>query len=386
MGVKELSMNLISKPNELETRNLNPLTVPTWRWLKVNSLALKNFKVPEILRYQKKFIKDGDFENITIMKMDHTDDVVGNLNYLISSREDYGVDDGLVALGEKSYNSGVFVHVLKGIKSQNPIRLEYVLDDRNPAVIDNNIITAEENSEVTVIMDYSSADSDEAFHNGVTRVYARRGSKVNIIKIQRMNDNSRHFDSNAAYIGYGARVNWIEVILGGKESITNTISNLEETESEANLGSIYFGDGSRTIDLSYLMNHKGRRTVSNIETKGALKDMAKKVFKGTIDFKLGASKSKGSEEEYALLLDKDVKASSVPLLLCSEDDVEGQHAASAGQIDNEKLFYIMSRGFNEKEAKKLIVEAYFAPIIDKIPCEDLRDIIRNEIQRRLVHA
>jgi Fe-S cluster assembly scaffold protein SufB len=150
------------------------------------------------------------------------------------------------------------------------------------------------------------------------------------------------------------------------------------------LSSIYFGDGNRIIDLNYLINHIGRRTISNIETKGALKDRAKKVFRGTIDFKLGASRSKGIEEEYALLLDKEVKASSVPLLLCSEDDVEGQHAASAGQIDNEKLFYIMSRGISEKEAKKFIVEASFAPVIDKVPCEDLRDVIRDEIQRRLV--
>jgi Fe-S cluster assembly scaffold protein SufB len=199
-----------------------------------------------------------------------------------------------------------------------------------------------------------------------------------------MNDNSHHFDSNAAYVGQCAEVNWVEVNIGGKESITNILNNLEETESKSNLSSIYFGDGDRVIDLNYLMNHAGRRTISNIETKGALKDRAKKVFRGTIDFKLGASRSKGSEEEYALLLDKEVKASSVPLLLCSEDNVEGQHAASAGQIDNEKLFYIMSRGFSEKEAKKLIVEASFAPIVDKVPCEDLRDVIRDEIQRRLV--
>lgn len=111
-----------------------------------------------------------------------------------------------------------------------------------------------------------------------------------------------------------------------------------------------------------------------------------KIFKGTLDFKKGASRSKGIEEEYAILLDKTVKADAIPLLLCEEDDVEGQHAASAGQIDSDKLFYLMSRGLDEKEAKKLIVEASFTPIIDKIPMEYLKEEITKEIHRRIVNA
>jgi FeS assembly protein SufD len=377
--------NLILKPNEIEIRNLNALPVPTWRWLNVNSFKLKDLKTPEIPKFNKEFLMSS-FDGITINKMDSSTKVHDNIKYYINNKEAYGVEEGLTILGEKHYNSGVFIHVPRGFKAAGPVRLEYLLDFENPVVVDNNIITAEENSEITVVIDYSTSGGIEAFHNGITKVYARAGAVVNIVKVQRLSDISFHFDASVAFTGQGARVNWVEVNLGAKASVTNITSNLDEDGSESSISSIYFGDGERSIDIKYLINHRGRRSISSIETKGALKDKSRKVFKGTIDFKNGAGRSKGSEEEFALLLDRTVKASSVPLLLCSEDDVDGQHAASAGQIDDEKLFYIMSRGFSEKEAKKLVVEASFSPVIDKIPCEDLRGKIRDDVKRRLLDA
>jgi Fe-S cluster assembly scaffold protein SufB len=115
-------------------------------------------------------------------------------------------------------------------------------------------------------------------------------------------------------------------------------------------------------------------------------DESKKVFRGNLDFKTGAKRSKGIEEEYVILLDPNVKSDSLPALMCDEDDVQGEHAASAGQIDKNKLFYLMTRGLSEREAKKLIVEAQFKPIIDNIPIENLRNIINSEISRRLTNA
>ncbi|MNV83713.1 FeS cluster assembly protein SufD [compost metagenome] len=125
------------------------------------------------------------------------------------------------------------------------------------------------------------------------------------------------------------------------------------------------------------------RTKSDIETRGVLKDTSKKIFRGTLDFKKGATRSNGAEGEHVILLSPSVKSDSIPLLLCGEDDVTGAHAASVGKIDENKLFYLMSRGFNEKEAKKLIIEGSFSDIIDEIPLIELREEILDNIQRRL---
>lgn len=361
----------------------NSLPVKTYKWMRVNHIKIdenidKNYKP-----YNKKFLREVNNESI----------IIGNINNIISLNQytskfddqklEYGVSRKMVELAENSCNAGIFAYIPKGVIVEEPIRIEYELDDNNDVLIDNNIIVASKNSNVTIVVDYSTDKDVEGFHNGAMKVYADEGANVTIVKVQRMNDKSYHFDSNLAITEYGANIKYIQVEFGSKKTVTNYISNLKD-ESESNIDSIYIGDKEREIDLSYYMNHIGRRSISNIETRGALKDKAKKVFKGTIDFKLGSSKSKGSEEESVILFDNDVKSDAVPLLLCTEDDVNGQHAASAGKVDIEKLFYMMSRGFSREEAMKIIVEASFNPIIDKIPLTDLKTIIKEEIHQILV--
>lgn len=127
--------------------------------------------------------------------------------------------------------------------------------------------------------------------------------------------------------------------------------------------------------MNYVVTHRGIRSKSQITTRGALKGEANKIFRGTIDFKRGASKSKGAEDEYCMILSPKAKAKAMPLLLCDEDDVSGEHAAASGKIDENKLFYLMSRGLDYNDARRVIIEGAFNPIIDKV--ED--EATRNEI-------
>jgi FeS assembly protein SufD len=366
---------------------LNTLPVITYRWLKLNHLPLDIRIEDTPSPYMKDYLGNASINQldpeILLRKMSGPILFPDKINTLLKEELSYGVSKDLVSLCENSYNSGILLYIPEGTNIQEPIRVEYAMEQTNPQVIDHNIIYADRNSRVTIVVDYHTQDDSSAFHNGAMRIYAKEGSQVNVIKVQRMNPSSAHFDSIIANVDRDAKVNLIQVELGSKHSVTNYMANLQEA-GEAAIDSVYFGDGDRLIDLSYLMEHKGRRSISNIQTKGALKDHATKTFRGTIDFKTGASKSIGSEEEYVILFDKTVKSNAIPLLLCSEDDVQGQHAASAGKVDSEKLFYMMSRGFGKEEAMKMIVEASFQPILDKIPLEDLRKIIGDEIHRRLI--
>ena len=132
-----------------------------------------------------------------------------------------------------------------------------------------------------------------------------------------------------------------------------------------------------------MATQRGRATNYDLAIKGALADRAQKTCKVTIDFKRGSSTSKGSEEEYVTLLSDDIKNVAVPILLCTEDDVEGIHAASAGKIDEDILFYIMSRGFSESEAKRLILESKFAETIDLIENEEIRKRVYTTLSKKL---
>lgn len=137
------------------------------------------------------------------------------------------------------------------------------------------------------------------------------------------------------------------------------------------------------LNLFYNFDQYGKKTNSNVMIKGALKDRASKIFKASLDFKKGSTGSVGNEEEIVTLLSDEVHSVAVPLLLCTEDDVVGNHASSAGRIDQDMLFYIMSRGISQKEGEKLIIESNILPTIQKIPDAKLRSEVWDLFERKL---
>lgn len=364
---------------------LNSTVVPTWKHLKLNNFNLNNFVKPVIESYKKSYLEfsQKDFQDAVVIPIEQAIKVDKNAGMHLNYNENFGVSEEFVKIAENEFNSGVFVHLPKGKIINSYIKMNYVLDKENPTLLDHNIIVAEPGSKATVIVDYSSDEKSEIFHNGVTKVFAGENSEINIIKIQRMNNNAVHLDSNLAVVSRDAKVNWVTIEMGSNINVTNYMSDLDEENSKADIYSAYFVDGDRRQDLYYTANHKGRRSESNMIIKGVLKDRSKKVFRGNIDFKRGSSKSKGSQEENVLLLSPNVKTDSVPMLLCQEEDVNGAHAASVGKIDEGKMFYLMSRGFSEHDAKKLVIEAEFSPIFDRVPDENLKEILGAEIKRRL---
>ena len=146
---------------------------------------------------------------------------------------------------------------------------------------------------------------------------------------------------------------------------------------------IYLGKENQLFDLNYIGELRGKKSNIDIEVQGALKDVAKKHFKGTIDFKKGCKKATGNENEACMLLSDTAKSIALPMLLCSEEEVEGNHSSSAGKIGEKELFYIMSRGFELKEAMKLMVRARFNKILENIKNVELKDEILKEIDIRL---
>lgn len=362
-------------------KNINKIPVLTYRWLNVNDVSIYGYSLPQISEFNNQIV-DGVFQgNIEVIN----DKKMNLSQYDLEENLEFGVSKELVNLAENEKNRLMLIKAKKNEEVKDIIKIKYEFNEKNNTLVDYNIIDANENSKVTIILDYFSEDNSEGFHNGLTKIFARKNSTVDIITIQRLNNRVYNFNSTVANIEKDAKVNFINVELGGKCTVTNYKSNLAEDNSRADLSSIYVGDKDRTIDINYLTVHNAKRTESKMTVKGVLKDTSKKTFRGTIDFKKGSSKSRGEEEEFVILLDKAVKSNAVPLLLCEEDDVIGSHAASSGKIDENKLFYLMSRGFSEKEAKKLIIEASFNPILDKINDEEIKASIREDIQRRLLN-
>lgn len=263
------------------------------------------------------------------------------------------------------------------------IYLEFNLNEENSTLVENIEIEANTKSKTNIYIKYMSDDDFECYHNGIIRVNAKSDSKTNVVIVNMLNNKSNNLLSIENNLEENSRVDYTIVDFGGKTSITNYYSNIKENGAKANINTIYLGTENQVFDINYIAELYGQNSETNIEVQGALKDEAKKNFKGTIDFKKGSKKAKGDENEFCMLLSDKARSKALPMLLCTEEDVEGNHSSAAGKIEDDKLFYIMSRGLSEKDAMKLIVKAKFNKILETIKDEELKKEIVDEIDKRL---
>ncbi len=257
------------------------------------------------------------------------------------------------------------------------------LNEENNQLVDIIKIKAEENSTLNLALDYFSKEDIKGFRHTIIEVEAEENSNVKIFLSQRFSLDILSIQSVYYKVKKNANVEFIQVDLGSKENYLSYIGELAEKEANVSINSIYFGKNNQKLDFNYVANQIGQATNYDLSIKGALADRAQKTCRATIDFKRGSSTSKGSEQEYVTLLSDDIRNVAVPILLCTEDDVEGLHASSAGKIDEDILFYIMSRGFSETEAKRLILESKFAETIDLIDNEEIRKRVYTTLSKKL---
>lgn len=268
-------------------------------------------------------------------------------------------------------------------KAINNIEIQFQFDRENINLVDNIFFFAEEDSISNIVLKYTTNEGLNFFHRGIIKTMLEKNAVVNIIAINVLNNNSSNFISIENILEEGSTLNYNIVDFGGKKSITNYYSKLNGKKCINNINTMYLGSKNQLFDLNYIAHLQGEESEINMEIQGALKDNSKKHFKGTIDFKKGAKQAVGNENESCMLLSDEAKSISLPMLLCSEENVIGNHSCSAGKIAENELFYIMSRGFDFKSARKLMVKAKFNKILEKISNEHLRQEIIEEIDNRI---
>ncbi|MBN2796542.1 MAG: SufD family Fe-S cluster assembly protein [Clostridia bacterium] len=243
-------------------------------------------------------------------------------------------------------------------------------------IIENNTIIIEPYVTKTVILIYDH----EMIHHGMTKIVVKEGASLKLVKLQNTSRNSIFVDENLIEVEENGKIEIIDFQIGGKRNIVNYEVNLLGYQAKAEMQSAYLGSNEDGIDISMTVNHFGKKSESRILGKGVLSGHAKKVFRGTLEFHDGSAQSVGKEEEVVLLLSDDVNADSIPALMCSEDDVIGEHGASIGQVDEEQLFYLMSRGLSENQSKLLIIESAFSEIVQAVEVDTVKETLHKWIE------
>lgn len=344
----------------MEELILNETPVRTSNNFRINNISVENVTLPT---------KKEIFNNIDIKQNSFECTTITNNPFV------YGTGKVL----EDNINNFAN-HCLK-MQGKGNLIITYNFDDNNTTLINNLEIIADGDSNILII--YKSNTDKKCFHNGKIKLISKENAKVDIAIVNLLNNNSDHFEEMENELYADSIVNYTIIDIGGKNSITNYYSNAKGEKSVNELKTVYLGIENQLKDLNYVAHLNGEKTVVNIDVQGALKDIARKNFKGTLDFKKGCKKAKGDENEFCMLLSDKAKSIALPMLLCTEDDVEGNHSTASGKVDANDLFYIMSRGIEYKEAIKLIVRARFHKIIENIKDEDIKQEILQEIDRRL---
>ena len=225
------------------------------------------------------------------------------------------------------------------------------------------VVPAGESRQLTVV--YRQAGE------GQVQVKVEKGGFLKLTTVQLLPVDAQGASSVQVELADTAELEAVAVEAGSAKSVAKMEVNLAGNESKANVYVRYFGHGASQLNMNYVLVQQGRSTEANLHVYGALLGEANKIFRGTLDFRHGSKGSKGYEKEEVVVLSSKVRNRSVPLMLSAEDAVEGHHAVSIGKIDENKLFYLMSRGLDMQEARRLVVEAAFNPVLDRIEDKDL---------------
>ncbi len=212
-----------------------------------------------------------------------------------------------------------------------------------------------------------------------TRVICEEGSSIRLIKIGLWGAETEIYDDNGAYLEKDSSFVFSQLLLGGGNVHTGQYADLRGDNSRFVIGSGYFISGESKTDINYIATHRGKNTHSKIYSGGALKDNAVKVFKGTIDFRDGSANSEGDEQEDVLLLSENVINKSVPVILSEEETVDGRHGATIGNLSEDILFYLASRGIDKTSAEMLFTRGKLMTITKSIPDKSIKEKISTYI-------
>lgn len=262
-------------------------------------------------------------------------------------------------------------------KVDEAVRINYSFNNKE-TLISKIIINYEKNTNCDFIISYNS-DDKEHFNHLVEVVNMKNNSTGSITYINNLNNKSINIISFEGKLLESSILKHNLIDLNGKIRIYNSYLESASYQSKNLFNNIYIGKKDSIIDMNYYFKINGENSYNNLKVEGVLDDNSKKNFRGTLDFIEGSKDSIGLEYENTLLLSDEAVSRSLPMMLCHEEEVTGNHAESTGKINEDKLFYLMSRGMSKEEARKLIIKSNFTNIINEID-----DVITKEEVIKLI--
>jgi Fe-S cluster assembly protein SufD len=293
------------------------------------------------------------------------------------------VTDGkFAALHGAFWRGGTFLYVPKNIKAAAP--LHTVLWSANGKTFTHTLVVLEDGAEAIFMDEYASPEGqDPALHNGVIELLVGDNANLIYAGLQDFGRNMWQLNHERGRVGRDGKLDWVTSMMGTRLTKAFQTMELDKPGAWGRMSGIFFTNGRQHLDLDTQQNHNAEETVSDLLYKGALKDKSRTVWQGMIKALPDSQRINGFQANRNLMLDRTARADSIPGLEIMADDVICTHASAIGRLDEEELFYLMSRGIPRKIAIEMSVQGFFDPLMRRIPFEGIRSRIFDRIVEKI---
>ena len=294
-------------------------------------------------------------------------------------------NNGLAALNTAFLESGLFLWIPRGMNVETPIQVTFLTDaDRvDQASFPRLLVVAEENSSATLIESFVSTRNQQYFTNAVAEVVLKEGARLEHYRMQRESDRAFHTSITSASLGRSSSYDATSINLGGRLSRHDISVVLDHQGAECWVDGLYLAGADQHTDTHSVIDHQQPHCTSHQLYKGILDGNARAVFNGKIFVREGAQKTDAMQTNKNLLLSQQARVDTKPQLEIYADDVKCAHGAAVGQIDEEELFYLETRGINPELGRKLLTYGFAEEVIGKIKIDSIRSQLDEIVLRQL---
>jgi len=290
-------------------------------------------------------------------------------------------DNIFTAINTAYPSDGAFIHIDKNKKGQKPVHILNLSIGENTINQPRNLIVAEQGSELEIIETFDSIDSENVFNNIVTEIVIGENAKVSYDQLQREGKGTFLLSTVEVYQEKNSTFNTNTVTLSGDWVRNNLNIEVDGENCMTNLSGVYLLKENQHVDNHTMVDHKKPHCESNELYKGVIDEKATAVFNGKVYVREDAQKINAFQYNGNVLLTDDATINSKPELEIYADDVKCSHGSTTGQLDDEALFYLRSRGLSEDSARKMLIEAFTADAIEKVENEALLSAIKKTLQK-----
>ena len=280
------------------------------------------------------------------------------------------------------FNNGILIYIHKNVRLDKPLQIVYEINN-NVQLFPSFYLSIGENYSVEVLESEISGNDDKHYINSVFEVVAHNNSSINWTKFQNLNFNTAHISSFDLALEKNTRVNYNFYDFGAGFIRRDININFYEPGSTLDLNGLFSLSKKQHVDIFSKINHLAPECSSNQLVKGVLSDSSSGVFRGIANVKNQAKKTSANQLNHNLLLSPNAKINSIPILEIYEDDVQCSHGSTTGEIDQDAIYYLQTRGISRKDAIELIVKGFSDEVINKIQNNNFKNKIQNIILEKL---